>query len=113
MFIIIFCSSLLRYVTYNMANLNNLPFTIDHFTGEIRSTQVLDYETSRRVYFARIRATDWGSPFRRESEIKLQIRLRYVTCNGLFYFILITANVLCLKNNSSIKIPSVNFFKYL
>lgn len=69
------------YVTYNIANLNPVPFTIDHFTGEIRTTRPLDYETDRRQYTLFVRASDWGQPARRESEIPLIIKLRNANDN--------------------------------
>ncbi|CAG7823399.1 unnamed protein product [Allacma fusca] len=69
------------YVTYNIANLKPTPFTIDHFTGEIRTTETMDYETSKRKYTLRIRASDWGQPSRRESEITITVNLKNVNDN--------------------------------
>ncbi|ELU08218.1 hypothetical protein CAPTEDRAFT_222745 [Capitella teleta] len=63
-------------VSYSLSNVNSVPFTIDHFTGEIKTKQVLDFETMRRVYSLVVRASDWGSPFRRESESILKVRLQ-------------------------------------
>ncbi|XP_042896565.1 fat-like cadherin-related tumor suppressor homolog isoform X3 [Parasteatoda tepidariorum] len=64
------------YVTYSLANLHPVPFNIDHFTGEIRTTEVLDYETMRRDYLLRVRASDWGSPYRRQAEMTVQVKLQ-------------------------------------
>ncbi|GIY65600.1 fat-like cadherin-related tumor suppressor homolog [Caerostris extrusa] len=44
------------YITYSLANLNPVPFTMDPFTGEIRATEILDYETMRREYILKVRA---------------------------------------------------------
>lgn len=66
------------YLTYSLANLNHVPFTMDPFTGEIRATEVLDYETMRREYILKVRASDWGTPYRRQAEMTLKVRLRDV-----------------------------------
>ncbi|XP_023223919.1 fat-like cadherin-related tumor suppressor homolog [Centruroides sculpturatus] len=66
------------YVSYSLANVNPVPFRIDPFTGKITTTDVLDYETTRRQYLLKIRASDWGTPFRRQTETSLRIRLRDV-----------------------------------
>ncbi|XP_054721928.1 LOW QUALITY PROTEIN: fat-like cadherin-related tumor suppressor homolog [Uloborus diversus] len=64
------------YVTYSLANLHPVPFNIDHFTGEITTTETLDYETMRREYTLRVRASDWGSPYRRQAEMSVRVQLR-------------------------------------
>ncbi|RZF43490.1 hypothetical protein LSTR_LSTR016285, partial [Laodelphax striatellus] len=69
------------YISYSIANLNPVPFEIDHFTGSVRTTQVLDYESMRREYILRIRASDWGVPYRRQTEMQLRIILRDVNDN--------------------------------
>ncbi len=69
------------YVSYSISNLDPVPFVIDYFNGAIRTTQVLDYETMRREYLLRIRASDWGLPYRRQSEITLRVRLQDVNDN--------------------------------
>jgi len=62
------------FVSYSLANTDvSLPFSIDHFTGVIHTKSVLDYETMRRTYSLLVRASDWGSPFRRETEILLKV----------------------------------------
>lgn len=66
------------YVTYSIANLNHVPFVIDHFTGAVSTSENLDYELMPRVYTLRIRASDWGLPYRREVEV-----LATVTLNNL------------------------------
>ncbi|KAF6216551.1 hypothetical protein GE061_000894 [Apolygus lucorum] len=69
------------YISYSIANLNAVPFEIDHFTGVIRTTQVLDYESMRRLYVLRIRASDWGLPYRRQTETQLKIKVKDVNDN--------------------------------
>lgn len=69
------------YISYSIANLNPVPFEIDHFSGIIRTTQVLDYESMRRNYILRIRASDWGLPFRRQTEMQIKIRLKDINDN--------------------------------
>ncbi|XP_022242413.1 fat-like cadherin-related tumor suppressor homolog [Limulus polyphemus] len=66
------------YVSYSLANVNPVPFNIDHFSGQIKTSDVLDYETMRREYLLKVRASDWGSPISRESEISVRVRLRDV-----------------------------------
>lgn len=69
------------YISYSIANLNPVPFEIDHFSGVIRTTQVLDYERMRRNYVLRVRASDWGLPFRRQTEMQVKIRLKDINDN--------------------------------
>lgn len=69
------------YVSYSIANLQPVPFEIDHFTGAVYTSRRLDYESMRRNYELRIRAGDWGQPYRRLSEAKLSVRLRDVNDN--------------------------------
>lgn len=69
------------YISYSIANLNPVPFEIDHFTGVIRTTTVLDFESMRRDYILRIRASDWGLPFRRQSEMQVKIRIKDINDN--------------------------------
>lgn len=70
------------YVTYTIANVNPpQPFTIDYFTGVISTARELDYEKMPRVYNLRVRASDWGSPFRREVETPVSITLNNLNDN--------------------------------
>lgn len=69
------------YISYSLANLDEIPFEIDHFTGVIKSTRLLDYESEKRVYVLKVRASDWGSPYRRQAELKLTVRLRDINDN--------------------------------
>lgn len=69
------------YISYSIANLNDVPFDIDHFSGVIRTSKLLDYESMRREYMLKVRASDWGLPYRRQSEMQLTIRVRDVNDN--------------------------------
>lgn len=69
------------YISYSIANLKPVPFEIDHFSGVIKTTQVLDYESMRREYILRVRASDWGLPYRRQTEMQLKIKLLDVNDN--------------------------------
>lgn len=69
------------YISYSIANLQPVPFDVDHFTGAVRTTRLLDYESMRREYTLRIRASDWGVPYRRQAEMRLVVRLEDVNDN--------------------------------
>lgn len=69
------------YISYGIANLNPVPFEIDHFAGIVKTTQVLDYESMRREYTLKIRASDWGLPYRRQTEMQLRVRLMDINDN--------------------------------
>lgn len=69
------------YVSYSIANLNRSPFVIDHFTGTISTSEDLDYELMPRVYTLRVRASDWGLPYRREVESPVTIVLNNLNDN--------------------------------
>ncbi|KAM7357712.1 FAT atypical cadherin kugelei isoform 3-T4 [Cochliomyia hominivorax] len=69
------------YISYSIANLNDVPFDIDHFTGVIRTRSVIDYEVMQRSYKLRIRASDWGLPFRRQTEKEILIKINNVNDN--------------------------------
>ncbi len=67
-------------VTYELMSPSgtSLPFTIDHSTGEIKAIKTLDYETGPHHYELLIRASDWGEPFRRQTQISLNLTLKDV-----------------------------------
>ncbi|XP_052121154.1 fat-like cadherin-related tumor suppressor homolog isoform X3 [Frankliniella occidentalis] len=69
------------YISYLIANLGPVPFEVDHFTGWVRTTQVLNYEVMKREYVLRIRASDWGLPYRRQTETTLRVHVRDVNDN--------------------------------
>lgn len=70
-------SSFYKY-QHHTANLNEVPFDIDHFSGTVRTSKLLDFETMRKEYVLHIRASDWGQPYRRQTEMKLFVNLRNV-----------------------------------
>lgn len=69
------------YFSYAIANTNKVPFKIHPFSGAITMNEVLDYESMRRTYRVKVRASDWGSPFRQESEVILTIHIEDVNDN--------------------------------
>lgn len=79
------------YISYSLVNsmddhddannIDDLPFDIDHFSGVIRTTILIDYETMRRNYKLHIRASDWGLPYSRQSEMILNIQIIDVNDN--------------------------------
>ncbi|KAM8938795.1 protocadherin Fat 1 isoform 2-T2 [Pelodytes ibericus] len=69
------------YVTYSIANLSPVPFVIDSFSGVITTAEELDYELMPRIYTVKIRASDWGLPYRREVETSATITLNNLNDN--------------------------------
>ncbi|XP_033953238.1 protocadherin Fat 3a isoform X4 [Pseudochaenichthys georgianus] len=69
------------YITYSISSLQPLPFKINQFSGIISTTKELDFESSSESYVLVVRASDWGSPYRRESEVNVTIHLENVNDN--------------------------------
>lgn len=69
------------FISYSIANLDQVPFNIDPFDGVIRTSSVLDYEAQRRIYTIKVRASDWGTPFKRETETTVKVKVRDVNDN--------------------------------
>ena len=69
------------YISYSIANTEYVPFDVEHFSGTVSVTEPLDFEVMQRTYNLIIRASDWGTPFRRESEIVLRVQLSDVNDN--------------------------------
>lgn len=69
------------YVTYSIANVNPQPFVIDYFSGVVSTSEVLDYELMPRIYTLKVRASDWGTPFRREVETQVTVTLNNLNDN--------------------------------
>ncbi|CDQ92856.1 unnamed protein product, partial [Oncorhynchus mykiss] len=69
------------YITYSIASLQPLPFKINQFSGILTTTQELDFESSSESYVFVLRASDWGSPYRRESEVNVTVHLENVNDN--------------------------------
>ncbi|KAM3850266.1 protocadherin Fat 3-like [Diretmus argenteus] len=69
------------YITYSISSLHPLPFKINQFSGIISTTRELDFESSSENLVFVVRASDWGSPYRRESEVNVTIHLENVNDN--------------------------------
>uniref|UniRef100_A0A665TWY8 FAT atypical cadherin 3b n=1 Tax=Echeneis naucrates TaxID=173247 RepID=A0A665TWY8_ECHNA len=69
------------YVTHTISGEQSLPFAIDQDSGEVRLTADLDFESSDDIYTFAVRASDWGSPYRRETEVNVTIRLININDN--------------------------------
>ncbi|XP_042241862.1 fat-like cadherin-related tumor suppressor homolog [Homarus americanus] len=69
------------FISYSIANLDQVPFVIDPFDGTVSTSSVLDYEAQRRVYTIKVRASDWGTPFKRETETTVKVKVRDVNDN--------------------------------
>ncbi|KAM5298302.1 protocadherin Fat 2 [Ctenodactylus gundi] len=69
------------YVTFSIAGPKTVPFSIDPYLGIISTTKPMDYELMRRIYTFRVRASDWGSPFRQEKEVSVSLRLKNLNDN--------------------------------
>ena len=64
------------YITYEFVHYgidNQLPFAINSKSGDVFITEQLDYETLPITYHVFVRASDSGEPFRRQSQILLNI----------------------------------------
>ncbi|KMQ95317.1 fat-like cadherin-related tumor suppressor-like protein [Lasius niger] len=46
------------YISYSIDNLKKVPFEIDHFSGIVKTKQVLDYETMKREYLLHFERID-------------------------------------------------------
>lgn len=68
-------------ITYSIPSLQPLPFTINQHTGELITSKELDYESSLETYVFSVRASDWGLPYRRESEVNITVQILNVNDN--------------------------------
>uniref|UniRef100_A0A672RFH9 FAT atypical cadherin 3 n=1 Tax=Sinocyclocheilus grahami TaxID=75366 RepID=A0A672RFH9_SINGR len=68
-------------ITYSIASLQPLPFIINQNTGELTTSKELDFESSLETYVFAIRASDWGSPYRRESEVNVTVQVLNINDN--------------------------------
>uniref|UniRef100_A0A452QUT3 Protocadherin Fat 2 n=1 Tax=Ursus americanus TaxID=9643 RepID=A0A452QUT3_URSAM len=69
------------YVTYSITHPKSVPFSIDPYLGIISTSKPMDYELMKRIYTFRVRASDWGSPFRQEKEVSVSLRLKNLNDN--------------------------------
>ncbi|XP_028323053.1 protocadherin Fat 3 [Gouania willdenowi] len=69
------------YLTHTIRYEDSLPFSIDQDSGEIRIIKDLDFESSNDIYTFSVRASDWGSPYSREAEVNITIRVININDN--------------------------------
>ncbi|XP_069340449.1 protocadherin Fat 2 [Eulemur rufifrons] len=69
------------HITYSIAAPKAVPFSIDPYLGIISTSKPMDYELMKRIYNFRVRASDWGSPFRREKEVSISLQLKNLNDN--------------------------------
>ncbi|XP_062443263.1 protocadherin Fat 2 [Rhea pennata] len=70
------------FVTYTIANQKSVPFIIDPYSGIISTSKSMDYELMQRWYHLRVWASDWGSPFRHETEVYVSLMLSNINDNA-------------------------------
>ena len=63
-------------VSYSLVNSEKVKFSINHFTAEISTKRVNDFESDQRTLKLIARASDWGEPFRRQTEKVITIELQ-------------------------------------
>uniref|UniRef100_A0AAY4C8E6 FAT atypical cadherin 1 n=1 Tax=Denticeps clupeoides TaxID=299321 RepID=A0AAY4C8E6_9TELE len=68
-------------VTYSIVGGRPSPFAINHLTGVISSAASLDYELRHGPFLFRVRASDCGSPFRRETETTVSVTVNNLNDN--------------------------------
>ncbi|TSX58272.1 Protocadherin Fat 3 [Bagarius yarrelli] len=68
-------------ITYSIPSLQSLPFTINQNTGELMTSEELDFESSLEMYVFPVRASDWGVPYRRENEVNVTVQILNINDN--------------------------------
>ncbi|XP_042620996.1 protocadherin Fat 3-like isoform X1 [Cyprinus carpio] len=68
-------------ITYSIASVQPLPFIINQNTGELMTSKELDFESSLETYVFAVRASDWGSPYRREGEVNVTVQVLNINDN--------------------------------
>ena len=64
-------------IQYTIINTESVPFAIDSETGEITALTTLDSDSGLQEYITlKVRASDFGKPFRRESETYVHIHIK-------------------------------------
>ncbi|EDO41767.1 predicted protein, partial [Nematostella vectensis] len=70
-------------VRYSLANLRPVPFEIEPDTGIIRTTTNLDRDTGLPEFInLQVRASDFGTPLRRETETLVKMRVKEMNDNA-------------------------------
>ncbi|XP_028906850.1 protocadherin Fat 2 [Ornithorhynchus anatinus] len=70
------------FVTYSIAYPKSVPFSIDPYSGIISTSKLMDYELMQRLYHFQVWASDWGSPFRQETEVSISLMLNNLNDNS-------------------------------
>ena len=69
-------------IRYSLTNTEYVPFAINSETGDITAVTSLDRDTGLQEYITlKVRAYDFGKPFRRESETYVHIRIKALNDN--------------------------------
>ena len=69
-------------VRYSLTNTENVPFAIDPETGDITTLTSLDRDTGLQEHITlKVRASDFGKPFRRETETYVHIQIKALNDN--------------------------------
>lgn len=69
-------------IQYTIINTEPVPFAIDSETGEITALTTLDRDSGLQEYITlKVRASDFGKPFRRESETYVHIQIKVFNDN--------------------------------
>lgn len=69
-------------IQYMLTNTEYVPFAINSETGDITALTSLDRDTGLQEYITlKVRASDFGKPFRRESETYVHVRIRALNDN--------------------------------
>ncbi|KAA0201593.1 hypothetical protein HAZT_HAZT002671 [Hyalella azteca] len=69
------------FLSYSLVNGNQVPFTIDPFDGIIRTAKVLDFETGKKSYTLRVKVSDWGQPYKHETQTIIQVTVKDINDN--------------------------------
>ena len=70
------------HVSYSIHNVDPVPFEIDAFTGQIKTTEVFDFETTQKQYSVIVRASDWGSPYKHWTQKRIVINVQDTNDNS-------------------------------
>lgn len=69
-------------IQYMLTNTEYVPFAINSETGDITALSSLDRDTGLQEYITlKVRASDFGKPFRRESETFVHVRIKALNDN--------------------------------
>ncbi|CAL4064073.1 unnamed protein product, partial [Meganyctiphanes norvegica] len=63
------------FISYSITNIDEVPFSIDPFDGTLRTSRIIDYESDQHIFTIIIRASDWGAPFKQETEKVVRVNI--------------------------------------